>query len=400
MADDLLVLNQQFAAKQEVTPGTAVALAAADVNLKPFQSSLSFAPDYTRFGNDEVAEDIGAAADFVAGKPARLGFGCAFHGSGVLATEPAVMIYLEALGCKKSLVKAAQINAPSGGDAKFLAGESYSAASGTKTGVVDQDITGSGSLRYVPATGGDLVATDVVTANGDSATVQSSPAPSTYGWKAQPLSFGHKTLTVQRGTKNAQGTAAKDFLIRLRGALGTGRIECTALDALRLISEFTGVLDFAGNGSLFTGVDYESFTNLLQPKFVNATCQIDAIAVKPSSFTFDFGNAVEMVPDPTTTGGTAGYDYARIANREPKFTIDPLRSPADNLDDIGYLGDGRTFAAQIIVGTTPNIIEISAAKCQIRGWSEQVRAGRHAAALELFVTRTDKPDYDWAIYFR
>lgn len=398
MPDNYLTLAQQVAAKQESTSGTAVSLAAADVKLRSFVSSLNFTADLPRFTNDEVAEDIGVAADFVGGLAGRLGVGCAFHGSGAIGTVPSIGIYLEACGCKNQLVKQITIGSISGGDTQFKRGETYSASSDTKTGIIEADITGAGALKYIIVTGSALENTDVVTANGDSATCSGSSTD--YAQKYSPLSYGHKTLTLQRATRNSAGTASQDYLMRLRGALGTARIECQALDAMRFLGEFQGAIDYTGNGSLFTGVTYETRTTGQQPKLSNATLQLNGVAIRPSQFTFDLGANVAMDPDPTTTGGATGYDFARILGREPKITVDPFRTPTGTLDDLGFLKSGNTFAVQLVTGTTPDIIEINAPACQLRGWGEQERVGRHVANLELVVTRGTLTDEDWWIYFR
>lgn len=397
MPDNFLTLAQQIAAKQEAVVGTAETLTNANVKLKPFQSAIQFTPDLPRFANDEVADDIGVASDFVGGLAGKLGFGCAFHGAGVLATEPSIGIYLEACGNKKQFVQQITIGSITGGDNIFAAGEIYSAASGTKTGIIEATISGAGSMRYIITTGSALVAADVVTSGGDSATTSGSTT--TYAWKYSPLSYAHKTLTIQRGTKNSAGTAAADYLFRLAGALGTGKIEASALDALRFQSEFSGKLNFAGNGTLLSGQTYESLTTALQPKLVSATMQVNGVAVRPSQFSLDFGVDVQMDPDPTTTG-TNGYDFARIVRREPKITLDPYRTPTTVLDDLNLLTTGVTFPFQLILGTTPNLIEINASKCQLIGWGEQDRIGRHVGAFELAVTRSTLLDDDWNIYFR
>lgn len=398
MPDNFLTLAQQIAAKQEAVAGTVETLTAAEVKLRPFVSTIPFSPELARFSNDEVADDIGMAPDFIGGKAGKIGFGCAFHGSGALATKPSLGIYLEACGLKEQQVNTITIGAPSGGDSAFLAGETYSAASGAKTGYIEADISGAGTLKYIILTGTALANTDTVTANGTSATCSGSS--SDYAWKYSPLSYGHKTLTIQRGTKNSNGTSAKDFLVRLRGALGTGKIEGVALDALRFLGEFSGPLNFSANGSLFTGVTYETVTLAQQPKLANATIQINSVAVRPSQFSFDLGTTVELDPDPTTTGSTDGYDLARITSRKPKITIDPYRLPSDSLADLTLLSAGTVFPFSMTLGTSPNMIEISAPNCQITSWSEQDRAGRHVASLELSISRGTLTDADYAIYFR
>jgi hypothetical protein len=394
MADNFLEQNQQLAAKLEATSGTAETLAAADVALKPFRSEFTFGTNYPRSTNDEVAEDLAQAADFVAGKLATIGVGFQCKTSGVLGTAPKIGPYLQGCGLIEEQVRQITIGTITGGGGIFLAGASYSATGG-KTGTIEQDRNGAGVLRYVVTSGGDIANGDTITVGAGSAT--SSSATTAYAVKYRPRSSGLKTLTVQRAAKNDQGTANEDQLYRLRGAAGTGKITMAALDAMRFSAEFQGPVDFIGAGAFFTGVTYESSS---APKFVNSIVQINGVAGIPSSISLDFGNVIEVDPDPTTSGGTSGYIAARISRREPKIVIDPLRQKTSVLDDYGLLGAGTEVTFSAIVGTTPNLIEIAATKCQIREHSESVRAGRQAAGLTLFVNRSVLTDNDYALYFR
>lgn len=395
MADHFLTETQQLAAKIEAVAGTAETLTSAEVKLRPFKSDLPFTPDYPRFGNDEVSDDLAAAADFVSGAKGTIPVGVILKSGGVLGTEPAISPYLKACGMKMQTVHTITIGSIAGGDSAFAAGETYSATGG-KTGIIEYPASGAGSLRYIVLSGGALAAADVVTANGDSATT--SGADATYGLKYTPTSTAQPTMTIQRADKNDQATASQDFLYRLRGAMGNCTITWTALDALRFAGEFQGVLDLAGAGSFFTGMTYEAGT---PPKFVNAVVQIDGVDVCPDAITFDAGNTIEVDPAPTTAcGGTSGFKQARIASREPTLAITPFRLIPSVLDDLGKLQSGATFAVKITTGATPQLVEFLAPKAQLRAWSAGDRAGRRTAALTLHLTRADLTDEDYAIYFR
>lgn len=395
MADQFLSETLQLAAKLEAVAGTAETLTSAEVKLRPFKSDPPFVPDYPRFGNDEASDDLAQAADFVSGAKAQINVGCIFKSGNVLGTEPAIGRFLEACGMKKQTVRTITIGAISGGDSAFAAGETYSATGG-KTGIIEYPASGAGALRYIVTSGGNLAASDVVTANGDSATASGTDA--VYGLKYTPTSSAQKTLTIQRSDKNDQGTGGQDFLYRLRGAMGKFSLTWTPLDAIRFAGEYHGVKDLAGAGSFFTGMTYEAGT---PPKFINGIVQIDGVDVSPDAITFDCGNTVEVDPAPTTAdGGTAGFKMARIARREPTLSITPFRLIPSVLDDLGKLQSGATFAVKITCGATPQLIEFHAPKAQLRGWSAGERAGRRTAALTIHLTRADLTDDDYAIYFR
>jgi hypothetical protein len=393
MADHFLIRDQQLAAKLEASPGVAETLTYSEVKLKPFQSDTPFTPDYPRFANDEVAEDIGEAADFVGGKKGAIQVGLLLKNSGTVGTPPAIGTFLRACGLKEQIVHAITIGAISPGSA-FVAGATYSATGG-KTGIVETTRTGAGTLRYIVTSGGALAASDVVTVGADSATASGTDA--LYGVKYTPRSTGHETMTLQRGEKNDAGTASHDYLYRLAGALGNGAINLAALDAGRFKGDYQGVISFLGDGAFLSGYTYESTT---PPVWNNSTVQLNAVAIQVSEFGLDFGNEVALEPDPTTVGGTDGFDYARIMKRTPIITLNPYRLKTSELDDLGLHGSGATMAFTLSYGTTPQLIEITAGACQLRGWSPADRAGRRVASLSLNVVRGTLMDDDFSIMFR
>jgi hypothetical protein len=295
---------------------------------------------------------------------------------------------------QEQIVSQITVGAITGGDGTLTAGSIYS-ATGSKTGIVEADRNGAGAMRYIVLTGGNLAASDVVTVGAESTTT--SGTSTFYAVKYKPRSSGLQNLTIQRAAKNSEGTSAEDQLYRLRGSAGTGSISGAALDAIRFNAEFTGPLDFIGAGSFFTGFTYETGN---APKFLNAVVQLNGVPIIPDSFALDFGNVIESDPDPTTSGGVSGYIASRIARREPKLTIGPLRQKTSVFDDYGLLSSGNEFTCSIIVGTTPNLIEIAATKCQIREHSEGVRAGRQTAGLTVFLNRSVALDEDYVLYYR
>jgi len=395
MPENFLSKNQQYALKLETTPGTPVALTGGDVKIPPFFSNTGYVPDYRRFSNDQVSPDVGQAADYVGGKIGRIAFGFPFQTSGVLGTAPAIAAYLEACACKQQIVKAITISAPSGGDSAFKRGDSYSAASGTKTGIIEQDISSGGTLRYIPLTGGDLANTNVITSSGDTATA--SGASSIHSVKFTPTSDAQKAATAQRAVKNSAGTAGQDRITRIRGAMGTAVIEASALDAMRITGELSGPEDFQGAGSFLTGFTYESS---LPPIFRNSNIQINGQLVSPSSAKLELGNTVSLDPDPSTDGGESGYVCSRVTSREPKFILDPRKLRPSLLDDLGLLGSGVTFPVTWTVGTSPNQIEITALKCQLRENTEGNREDLWTWNGTIYITRDSVLDEDFCIYFK
>lgn len=392
MADHYLVRDQQIAAKIETNPGVAETLTAAEVTLKSSQSDTVFSPDHPRFANDEVAEDIGEAADIVGGQKAGIQVGILLKTSGTVGTAPAIDPYLQACGLKQQIVRTITVDAPTPG--AFPEGATYSATGG-KTGIIEAARSGAGTLRYIVTAGGAIVATDVVTVGANTATA--SGTGGYYGVKYTPTSTAQKTITLQRAEKNDLGTADKDFLYRLRGAMGNGVLSLAALDAGRFKGDYQGPVALQGNGAFLTGYTYEPGT---PPAWVNSTVQINGQAVQVNEFSLDFGNDVQLEPDPTTAGGTAGFDYARVAKRTPVITINPYRLITTQLDDLGLHSDGTPVSFSLSYGTTPQIIEVIAGLCQIRGWTPGDRAGRRVAQLSLNVTRAAILDNDFAIYMR
>jgi len=394
MADHFLTMDQQLAAKVEVTAGTFETLAAADVLLRHFRSDTIFTPDYPRFDNDEVAEDIAAAPDFVSGARGGISVGVIVKTAGVVGTVPAIDRFLQGCGMKQQIVNFISVGVQAGGDSQFLAGETYT-ATGAKAGIIEFDRAGAGVLRYIPVTGGALANLDVIVANGDSATASGSSA--LYGVKYTPTSTATKTLSIQRAEKNDAATSAHDYLYIIKGAMGKCTITWTPLDVIRFAAEYSGVQHTCADGSFFTGYTYETGT---PPKFINAVCQLNGVDIEPAEIVFDCGNTVDVDPAPTTLGGTSGFLRARIAKREPTITVAPFRLKTATLDELGILKSGATSVFTLTLGTTPQIIEFTAPKCQIRGWTAGERSGLRTAQLTLHLTRDVLTDNDYSIMMR
>ena len=394
--DFFLVGYQQLAAKIESTRGTAETLTASEVKLKPFAADALFTPDYSRFPNDEVSEDIGEAGDFVAGYKAAIAMGVHVKSSGTVGTPPAIGPYLRACGFQEEIVHAITVGAPSGGDGIFEEGATYS-ATGSKAGIIEQERNGAGTLYYVPTAGGALADTDVVTVGTDSATCSGSDALN--GVKYRPRSTAHETLTIQRAIKNDQGTADQDMLHRLKGAMGTGTITWEALNVAKLAAEFQGVVDADGAaGAFFSGVTYEAGT---PPQWVNSTAQFNAVTRQMNAVTLDFGNDLQMEPDPTTEGGVNGYDYCKLGGRAPTITINPYRVKVATQDVLDDLKTGVKRAFVLTWGTSPQLIELRASAVQVRGWTPADRAGRAVEQMTLNICRhATLLDWDYALYFK
>lgn len=400
MVDHYQVRSQQIAAAIEATPGTAETLAVTDVLLRP-EEPPTWTPAPNLFDNNELSEDLSMPAKFTSGERANLSFRFILKNSGTVGTSPAVARFLRACGLKEELVESISIGAVSGGDGTFREGEIYSATGG-KTGIIEQDTTGT-TLRYIALTGGSIANTDVVsTPDGDSATASSASA--NFAVRYTPDSTKQDTLTLARLIRNTEGTAAEDTIHTIRGAMGNLSLELAAHDIMRANFEFQGVFDSASQGNLFSNPTFESANNEDIGKLIDSVLQLDGSTVVPSSMTVDLGNGVELDPDPTSVGGgTKGYDRARILRREPTLTIDPRRVTPTVFDEIGRFFDGSLFAFRFVSGggTDPGqVVEIVAESCQIQGWTEGNRSDFQTWDGTIALTRRLVLDTDYKIYFR
>jgi hypothetical protein len=388
MADHFSATIQQMACKVETVRGTAETLTSADAKFRVF-GDIAHALQHPRFTNEEIGDDLAAAADFVGGSQAGLSFGINLRSSGVLAGPHGVDPYLRGCGMRSSAVNAITIGAIAGGDTVFNAGESYSSAAGAKTGLIDETISSPGTMRYTILTGGALAAADVVTVGADSATASDSPRSS-----------GQEAVTIQRCEGNSEGTAGQDSIIRLKGAMGSYTIDAAALDILKARFEFTGVQHYNGAGSKFTGVTYEGGTNAQLPRLQNSVMQVNGVTVSPDAFSFAINNQVEMDPDVTTLGGLDWFVSARISSREATISITPLRLLHSVLDEQGLLKLGSTFPFRVVMGVSPWQFELTAKLAQVRAAQPGTRAGLATSGLTIVCTRGVLPDDDFAIYFR
>lgn len=397
MGDGYSATVQQMALEIEAVKGAVETLTNADVKFKVF-GDISHTLDHPRFTNEEIGEDEAAAPDFVGGSKAGLSFGINFRSSGVVAGPHAIAKYLRSCGMREYSVNAITIGAISGGDTLFLAGETYSAAAGAKTGTIDETISSPGVLKYTILTGGALAAADVVTSGGDSATASGTNAVNAI--KYAPRSLGKESATIQRAEGNSEGTAAQDSLLRLRGAMGTFTVDAAALDIFKARFDYTGILQYAGAGSRFTGITYEAGADANLPKLQNATLQLNSVNIKPDAFSFALNAQVEMDPDVTTDGGADGYVSARISGREATITLSPLRQLFSVLDDWALLKSGAVVPFHMIAGVSPWQIEFRAPRVQYRAATPGTRAGMATNQLTLVCVRGTLPDDDFAWYFR
>ena len=386
--------KSQLAGALETTPGTIIdPITEAHVKLKPLSDGFSYESTPMRFENQEVADDIGASADVVTAVQGTMSIPLTLKNSGVAGTAPAVGIYLQACGLKEEQVREVAYDNLA---VAFVYGETF--VSGGTEGIVDKAISaGTGTLRYILTTGDPLEDADSVVgdiagrcdANGDTAAL---------GWKYSPTTTDQKTITLQRGVANTDATPSKDWIQVLKGAMGTFTIDAEALNAARINFSFQGCEASAGLGAVETGMTFESVATADLPKFINATVTVNDITVRPTSVSFDMGNEIILEPDPSSSGGTDGYDFARVSARAPQITLDPRT--IDLLDDHALLRSGDVIAFDLKFGGVGQTIQIITTSAQVRDVSFGDRSGFQTSDKTLAITRhATLTDEDFRIYF-
>jgi len=390
----------QVAAAIEDVNGTAETLTSADVEVRFLPDGTDFVYEPDRTENNEAGDDLAAAPECVVGRPCTVELATQVQTSGAVATKPALGRYLIGCGHVEEQVKSIAIGAPAGGDNAILVGETYDVGGGTKTGLIAVSLGGAGTLLYVPQVGGDLEDLDVLTIGTDGDTATASGASAAYGWRYRPRSAGFKALTLQRAMRNDKDTAALDALDRARGCMGSMVLNWESKTASRWSATYRGVKIASVDGDRFDVV-LPAATCVSLVKLVNATIQLNSVAIRPQAITFTQNAEVDLLDDPTTTGGIEGYESADIARRAPTLAVNPFRVPHSELDIESLMELGTLVPFVVICGTTAgDILEFVSPNNQVISSGNEERSRKEVRAIELQPKRGSFLDHDYWFLFR
>jgi hypothetical protein len=329
-----------FALKQESTPGTAVALADADVR-------VNVEPSVESFDTEEIFGVSSAPAN-IAGR-ASIGFGVPWvlRGPGDLVTEPAASRLLEAAMFAHGAAKTIAIGAVTSGP--FLVGETITGGTSSGKGLVlAQAANGAATIPYLPISG-TLQSGEVLTGGTSGATATSSAGPIAGGWAFRPAdstfaAAGHSmTCELRRD----------GFFWRGRGCLATARFELRN-GQLGLVSQrFIGALAAQGDAAMWTVAAYPE-ASIAPPKALAAGLVIGSHApVGVTAITIDWAPAIEVVEDlnDSAADGVKHSDYDRRSN-PPTLTIEPDQTAAATIDFFAALRAGTAYRVEFVLGAT------------------------------------------------
>lgn len=122
------------------------------------------------------------------------------------------------------------------------------------------------------------------------------------------------------------------------------------------------------DGTLLTGIPIPT---ILPPSVLGITVTLDSVALAFAKLDIDLGNKLVLLTDPAKSSGHAP---ARISDREPKLTVDPLACLIATKDFMGLWRNASQVAFSIVLGTVAgNVHTLTAPKCQITDIKEQPR---------------------------
>jgi hypothetical protein len=190
-------------------------------------------------------------------------------------------------------------------------------------------------------------------------------AYTTKGHAFHPVKTKERSCMTHQIVSIARGGAPVGYSRKIVGAMGDATLECAGVGKpLKLSCKYKGKLGATADLSAGDLAALAVFTSADASNAYIATSMtvsVGAVALKVSSFKLDFGNKIE--PEINTADAT-GYDFFAIAEREPKFSINPLVLPKATFDPLAdWTGTTLKTITLNITGTVPITITICNAQC-------------------------------------
>jgi hypothetical protein len=172
----------ELAVKTETTPGTAIALSAADVAVRLLgDTSFNFDPDI--LDPDEVQSTQSPQPVAVGRVLGTIAARYRLRGPGSVSTEPAVSDLWKMAALAPNAAKTVAIGSITSGP--FLCSETITGAGGATGLVIRQTATGASAVPYIPLSG-TIASSEVITGGTSAATATTAGAPAAAGWCYRP----------------------------------------------------------------------------------------------------------------------------------------------------------------------------------------------------------------------
>lgn len=370
---ELLVQRRQIAVKEEVTAGTPVSLAQADVIVQPFD--LSVTDDISLYKRNPHQIHLDQERSIIGPRTRKIGFGFELKGSGVAATAAKWGLLAEICGFTRKAITPLTIGAITGGP--FQHGETITGGtSGATARVVKNTSTGTTTLFVVDITGTFSVGSETITGGISAATAsESGGAGATAGQSYWPISTAFKAATM--------GSYEDGFVKTSRGTRGNLTMSGTLGQVLMGKGDFMGAEDLSQNAAMFTAPDFD---NTEPPAFQETQLVLGSFNPKFVQFDLNMNNQVAMRKDAGTA--TEGLIAALITDRDPGGTLDCEAELTTSKDFYGEMFLTTLQYMALTCGTVAgNIVEIIMPKVQIQNIADGSRDGIALMSIEFGAKR-------------
>jgi len=376
--------RRQLATKTETTPGTAIAVAAADVLVRIRQDSAP-SPEVDRIETEEVQATSSKRPPLIGTR--RLPFNCSYllRGPGSVSTAPAVKPLFEAGMLLQETVKKISIGAITGGPLKD--GETITGGTSGGTGKVFRDTaTGVTTLRYIPISG-TLVSGETLTGGTSGATCSTSSTPSDDGkrYRLTDSSFsGGDSLHHVTGKYFLDGYAWTG-----RGCLGELSLDFKNGNPVVGRQAFQGGLEAVGDAALLVVPTYPE-ESIAAPRFNNAGLFLGSYAptdLVEMTLQLPLGLFLREDANDDSADGILFADYNRGV---PTITFEPAMVKAATFDYFTTLFNGTKFAMKWHAGTIAGSIwDFFADECQLHSGGASSREDLATIPIEIGLYGTD-----------
>jgi len=376
----------QLAVEQEATPGTAIAIAAADV-LTRIRSGYTFSPDVEMIELEEVS-DVGTTVAAVAGRK-QITFSVSYNlrGPGDTSTDPTIVDLWEAAVLTGAEAFESTVGVISGGP--FVSGETVTGTGGG-TGMVLQDTsTGDTTLPHLVLSG-TLDDADTLTGSTSGATATQSGAAAGVGYCFRPADWEtgaahHCTVEGIRGGT----TSTTSYVIAGRGCLADINWAFSNGGPCVVSQNFVGAISNTANKETYTVTSYPEESTTV-PRFLNAALSINS--VQPTGINevvIDYPTNPALVTD-ANSALADGVLYADYNRALPTITLTFDQVQTGTYDYFADFEAGTTRSFQMTHGSASGALwTFSAPNVQFRSIEVTEREPNRAAwAVTLGCTGT------------
>jgi len=385
---ELLTQRRQIAAKAEVTPGTAVSLAAADVLIEPFE--LSVTEEVFKYERNPHGTSISANADLIGQRARRFAFTAELKGSGVAATAPKWGLFMEACKHTKKAVSSLTVGAITSGP--FQHGETITGGtSGATAKVLLNTANGTTTLYIVDIVGTFSAGSETITGSVSTATAtESGGATASQGNAYYPTSVP--------GTAVSMASMEDGYIKSGRGVRGNCVMTGQLGTPFRGAFDFMGAEDLSQDQALFSGVDFD---NTEPFPFMQTNLILGAFNPIFANLEINLNNQVAMREDAGVTA--EGYISALVTDRRITATIDCEAELAATKNFYLEWHNRTLQYFQLTIGNVAgNIVTLVGPKVQITNVRDGDRNGIALMQLDLLFTfyNESTKDDEYCIFVR